>query len=220
MQSDYRHPPVSEGASNSGAARNRLPGLWAKRVRLRNLEVGDEAFLAVLDSDPMVMKFIHQGPQSYESALKWARFQIKQALAPSDWPRLWGKWVVQLRGTALALGWVEAFHFSTRNGDFPCVGYEFAPAYWGHGYATEAVATVVDYLFRQRKEKIVLAFARPGNLPSTRLLERVGFTKTAKRVLDGGRNWCALYRIRRGEWLRLERLGHRRSLGRILDSKQ
>jgi RimJ/RimL family protein N-acetyltransferase len=200
VQSDYKHPAVPKGAASSGAARTRLPGLWAERVRLRNLEVGDEAFLAGLDSDPVVMKYIHEGPQSYEGALEWARFQIRQALAPSAWPRLWGKWVVQLRGTTLPLGWVEVFHLPITNGDFPGVGYEFAPAYWGHGYATEAVATVVDYLLRQRKEKLVLAYARPENLPSTRLLERVGFIKAAKQVLDGGRNWCALYKISRSEW--------------------
>jgi hypothetical protein len=99
------------------------------------------------------MKFIHDGPQSYESALRWARFQIRQALQPSAWPRLWGKWVVQLRTTPVALGWVEVFHFSTKKGDVTGVGYEFAPRYWGYGYATEAVSIVVDYSFDNEERR-------------------------------------------------------------------
>jgi ribosomal-protein-alanine N-acetyltransferase len=178
----------------------KLPGLWAARVRLRSLQVGDTRFLAMLDSDPLVMRFIHRGALSYDASVSWAELQIENATKYQPWPRRWGKWIVQIRRSHVPIGWVEVSHLSTKLGDFPCVGYQFAPAFWGCGYGTEAVFTVVDYLFRQRKERFVFAYARPENLASTRVLEKVGFTKLARKIKDDGRNWCAVYEVRRTGW--------------------
>lgn len=62
------------------------------------------------------------------------------------------------------------------------VGYIIAPGHWGHGYATEALQAVVDYLWTL-KVKGCIAYVRPGNVASCRVLQRVGFA-SAGMVLD------------------------------------
>ncbi len=55
------------------------------------------------------------------------------------------------------------------------VGYTLAPEHQGHGYATEAVRAVVDWLFRIGRVHRIAATIDPRNLASARVLERCGF---------------------------------------------
>jgi RimJ/RimL family protein N-acetyltransferase len=55
------------------------------------------------------------------------------------------------------------------------IGYTFAPANQGRGYAVEAVRAVVDWLFTVRKVHRVAATIDPENVASARVLERNGF---------------------------------------------
>lgn len=174
---------------------SKLPGLWAKRVRLRNLRAGDEEFLAKLDSNPEVMRYIHAGALDFGQALRWGQMQVESATEKRSWPRRWGKWIVQTRQNAQVVGWVELSKFSTSHGDYLCVGYQFAPEFWNAGYATEAVRTAVRYALRWLKYRYVYAYAQPANLASVRVLEKVGFEKTKRTIRDDGRNNCAVFRV-------------------------
>lgn len=64
------------------------------------------------------------------------------------------------------------------------VGYVMNPDRWGHGYATEAVLTLLADLFEQRAAHRVLARCDPRNERSWRLLERAGLRREA-HVLQG-----------------------------------
>lgn len=55
--------------------------------------------------------------------------------------------MVELPNPATRIGWVEVSREVVRDEEFRCIGYEFAPAFWGNGYAPEAVCAVVAYLF-------------------------------------------------------------------------
>ncbi len=57
------------------------------------------------------------------------------------------------------------------------IGYEFDPAYWGHGYATEAVRALVDFGFSQRGLHRMCTFCIADNEPSWRLMERIGMRR-------------------------------------------
>jgi RimJ/RimL family protein N-acetyltransferase len=54
------------------------------------------------------------------------------------------------------------------------VGYIFAPAHGGQGYATEAVRALLDLAFGELGARRVVARVDDRNLPSRRLLERLG----------------------------------------------
>ncbi len=55
------------------------------------------------------------------------------------------------------------------------VGYTFEPDQWGHGYATEALTALVDYLFDDLGVTRVWGALDPANPRSARLLEQTGF---------------------------------------------
>lgn len=57
------------------------------------------------------------------------------------------------------------------------VGYFFAPAAWGNGYATAAVERVVDYAFDELRLHRVYARVFAFNEGSARVLEKVGFER-------------------------------------------
>jgi ribosomal-protein-alanine N-acetyltransferase len=173
----------------------RFPELETIRLHLRGLRSGDEGFLASLDSDPAVMAHIHQGALPYDKALDWARVQIE--LAAYHWH--WGKWMVELRGTATPIGWVELGKLSGPDRDDLQVGYELAPAYWGQGYATEAVDRLLEYAFETVDLDRVAAIARPVNTASVRVLDKLGFRRVGRRQ-DEGRVWCDEYRLTAEEW--------------------
>jgi ribosomal-protein-alanine N-acetyltransferase len=69
------------------------------------------------------------------------------------------------------------FHNIQRNIYDSCeIGYKFSTAYQHQGYASEAIEKVLEVIFCDLKLHRVMAMALPDNYPSTRLLERLGFT--------------------------------------------
>lgn len=173
----------------------RFPEFKTPRLRLRVLRPGDEGFLASLDSDPSVMKHIHQGVLSYEEALRHSRIQVEAAA----FGRYWGKWLVESRDDATALGWVGMSKLNGLDRDDLQVGYEFAPAHWGRGYATEAGTRVLEYAFEALGLDRVAAIARPENVASVRVLDKLGFRQVGRRR-DDGLVWCNEYRLTAQEW--------------------
>ncbi|MDP2309221.1 MAG: GNAT family N-acetyltransferase [Pseudomonadota bacterium] len=61
------------------------------------------------------------------------------------------------------------------------VGYLFAPAVWGRGYATEAVGALVRHLLDAGVTQL-RALVTAGNEPSCRVLERLGFERAGVLV--------------------------------------
>lgn len=67
-----------------------------------------------------------------------------------------------------------ALHLS-RKGRSAEVGYTLASAHWGNGYAAEAVAALVEYLFEDLGVTRVSAMLHPDNVGSAQVVERTGF---------------------------------------------
>jgi RimJ/RimL family protein N-acetyltransferase len=62
------------------------------------------------------------------------------------------------------------------------VGYIFAPAYGGKGYATETVRALLDLAFGELGARRVVARVDERNTPSRRLLERLGVRQEAHLI--------------------------------------
>lgn len=88
--------------------------------------------------------------------------------------------------------------------NLPEVGFLLHPGFWGMGLAHEAMAAVVDHLFRWHGPEHLTAEADPRNAGSLRLLARLGFREThrAERTLLWGEEWCdSVYlALPRGDW--------------------
>jgi len=169
------------------------------RLRLRVLQPDDEEFLAALDSDPVVMQYIHSGPLSQKEAVQWAQIQIE--MAPHRWHLR--KWIVELRDCRTRIGWMELAKFrgvfdpaENNLSDDVSLGFELARSYWNQGFAVEAAQPVLTYAFHTLDLSRVVAFVHPDNTRSARVLEKLGFQQHATgRHRDEGGNDCRLYAL-------------------------
>ena len=59
------------------------------------------------------------------------------------------------------------------------IGWAFAEAFWGQGYAAEAAGAALDYAFDTLGEDAVWAQTSTSNAASTKLMERLGFIRRA-----------------------------------------
>jgi len=60
----------------------------------------------------------------------------------------------------------------------PCVeiGWRIAAPYWGKGLATEGSREVIRYAFEWLRLENLVSFTVPENVPSRRLMEKLGMT--------------------------------------------
>jgi ribosomal-protein-alanine N-acetyltransferase len=86
----------------------------------------------------------------------------------------------------------------------PELGYWLVPEVHGEGYGTEAVALVVEYVFRSYDTPAIGAGAFAFNDASQGLLESLGFTKEGRRrkymFIDGEHRDMVQYGLLRSGW--------------------
>lgn len=90
---------------------------------------------------------------------------------PTGRDEVWLNFAVLLDGRVI--GRIEA----TLHSGVAEIAYVFGPAWWGHGYATEATWWLVQHL-AERGVAVVWAAVAPDNGASVRLLGRLGFVPT------------------------------------------
>jgi ribosomal-protein-alanine N-acetyltransferase len=87
----------------------------------------------------------------------------------------YGPWTVITRADGRIIGWGGLYTDPFDPGWGAEVGYFLHRDAWGLGYATELVAASLDLADRAFMLPEVLAFARPENAASRRVLEKAGF---------------------------------------------
>ena len=78
------------------------------------------------------------------------------------------------------------------------VGYSFAKAHWGRGYATEMAAAWLRYGFEQAGLARIVAVAVPENMASRHVMEKLGMKYEKNAPHYGGD--CVFYGITRQEF--------------------
>jgi len=98
--------------------------------------------------------------------------------------------------------------------DGPELGYWLGVAYWGRGFATEAVRALIDYAFDDLEHDTLISGARVNNPASRRVLEKCGFQWTGVRLSRiRAINSAApidRFRLDRGLWASLKSWGAKR----------
>lgn len=99
---------------------------------------------------------------------------------------------------------IGTVHVSDADWRRPELGYWIAPEVHGQGYGQEAVALVVDYVFRTYAHPAVGAVAYDFNDASRGLLESLGFSEEGRvrrdRFIDGEYVDRIQYGLLREEW--------------------
>jgi RimJ/RimL family protein N-acetyltransferase len=151
------------------------------RLLLRRWRVGDAAPFAALNADPAVMRFIGRGHvlgRGLSDDLI-ARFE-------REWDeRGFGLWAVTPRDDdRMLLGFCGLTVPMFLPEVLPAVeiGWRFARAAWGHGYATEAARAALAFAFEEHGMREVIAIVDPENLRSLRVAEKLGMTARPDRI--------------------------------------
>lgn len=87
---------------------------------------------------------------------------------------------VHLLESGKMIGYV-CFH---RNGDIFDLGYCFHSAYHANGYAYESTSAVIEYFAKERGAANFTAETALDNVPSRRLLEKLGFVHTSTETIS------------------------------------
>lgn len=78
------------------------------------------------------------------------------------------------------------------------VGYHFAPAYWGAGYATECTIAVLTYGFNELNLDHIVAVAQPDNAASIRVMQKSGMQFARDTTYKG--TPVVMYNVRADDW--------------------
>ncbi|CAL9483257.1 GNAT family N-acetyltransferase [Streptomyces sp. enrichment culture] len=74
------------------------------------------------------------------------------------------------------------------------LGYLFLPEAWGHGYAAEACAAVLDWFADALPGEPVVLATQTANVRSVRLAAKLGFTEVERFEAYGAEQWFGLWR--------------------------
>ncbi len=130
--------------------------------------------------------------------------RLLSAALPTDWPQAdlldvlplqaaaahgeehFGVWVIIERESKTVVGDIGFIGPPGEDGAVE-IGYSIIPDRRGRGYATEAARVLVDWALREPGVGSVVAGCEKENLPSIRVLERIGFVLTSES--DGQLRW-------------------------------
>jgi RimJ/RimL family protein N-acetyltransferase len=141
------------------------------RLVLRSFTADDVDALLVFHSDPDAVRYVPYPPRDRASVAA----VLQRKMASTGW-RQEGDLVelaVTLAEDGSLIGDVLLALRSVEHETVE-VGYIFAPAYGGQGYATEAVRALLDLAFGELGARRVVARVDERNTASRRLLERLG----------------------------------------------
>lgn len=169
-----------------------------ERLLLRKLEKEDAAAFYAYRSDQAVQEYQSFQPKSAEETLTFLSGTADFVNLINTWFQL----AVCLKGSNELIGDI-GMHF-TQDVLQSEIGYTIAPQYQRQGYAEEGVKAVMAYLFQDLGKHRIFASVDPLNLPSVRLLEKLGFRKEAHFIksyrLANGWGDDAIYAMLEKEW--------------------
>ncbi|HEX2525196.1 MAG TPA: GNAT family N-acetyltransferase [Geminicoccus sp.] len=144
--------------------------LRTKRLVMRPWREADRRGFRMLNADPEVMRYFPR-PLSAERS-----DSIMEAWQDHIDRHGWGFWAVEQASDGAFVGAV-----GIANATFPApftpaveIGWRLSRAYWHKGYAQEAASEAMRYGFDELQVDEIVAFTLPTNLPSRRVMERLG----------------------------------------------
>lgn len=167
------------------------------RLLIRPWHHREAARLLDLQSRIEVMKWLGDGPPVLMRTLDEAHTKINRYAELSDDPPL-GIWAVERVEDGVVLGTVLLVTLPNAVDGEVEIGWHLHPDSWGHGYATEAAAAVLDHGFAGGLREII-AVSHLGNDPSQAVMRRLGMTDrgTVEKWYEGE---SSCFTITREQW--------------------
>ncbi len=139
------------------------------RLFLRPMNEGDVDAIFALRSDAEIMRFIRQPQTSRADVAGWVR------LVSSLWTtEKIGLCAVSDKSSNQLIGWCGLWRLQ-ETGETE-VGYAIAKSFQRKGLASEAAKRCLEYGFDELYFDKIVAVARPENVASCRVMEKIGMT--------------------------------------------
>jgi len=149
-----------------------------ERLILRQFTIADAALILQLNSDPEVLKYLHE-PALYN--ITDAENIIENIILP-QYERNLGRWAVLLKPGNIFLGWCGLkYRPELQETD---LGYRFLRNTWGNGYATEAAVSTLHYGFNTLELDTITGRAHIENAASIKVLEKTGMEFIREETVD------------------------------------
>jgi RimJ/RimL family protein N-acetyltransferase len=183
----------------SGRGADPATVLETQRLILRPWCAADREPFARLNADPRVMQFM-PGFLTREESDRYA-----DKIAAHFKEHGFGLFAAELRSEECFVGFVGLSVPDFQAPFTPCVeiGWRIAAEHWNQGLATEGARAVLAYAFGALGLKEIVSFTVPANVPSRRVMEKIGMTHRPEDDFDHPRlpedhplRRHVLYRIR------------------------
>ncbi|MET7277374.1 GNAT family N-acetyltransferase [Kribbella sp. NPDC005582] len=147
-----------------------MTDLTTDRLLLRQWRDSDREPFAALNADPAVMEHFPRLVTREESDA------LIDRAAASIADHGWGLWAVEVRETGEFIGFTGLSVPTFEAPFLPGVeiGWRLAKGAWGNGYATEAARAALDFGFGPAGLREILSFTATTNLPSQRVMQKIG----------------------------------------------
>ncbi|WP_426474402.1 GNAT family N-acetyltransferase [Chryseobacterium balustinum] len=152
--------------------------LETNRLLLREFDTSDAESFYELNLNPNVIKY------TGNSAFK----DIDEAKAflenYSDYQRNgFGRWAVVDKSTKMFFGWCGLKYDENLNETD--IGFRFFEHFWNQGFATESAKACINYGFEKLNLKTIIGRAMKENIPSIKVLEKIGLQYEKGFDFDG-----------------------------------
>jgi RimJ/RimL family protein N-acetyltransferase len=140
------------------------------RLILRTWLESDREPFRRMNGDPAVMEFYPKLLSPAESDEAYSRIQVHFKRHG------FGLYAAELRESGAFAGYIGLSAPSFEAHFMPCVeiGWRLDAAYWNRGLATEGARAVLRYGFEVLGLREIVSFTTPANLPSRRVMEKLG----------------------------------------------
>ncbi len=150
--------------------------LTTKRCVVREMAPEDVSALYEVYADESITKYTEPLFPEYEDELEYTRNYIDKVYSYFGF----GTWVIVNKEDGKIIGRAG---FNYREGyEEPELGYVIGKQYQNKGYATEVCEAILEYGYGELGFDRVSAFSHKDNIPSLRLLIRLGFEKVNEGV--------------------------------------
>ena len=148
------------------------------RLILSRFTEEDTSLILLLNSDPEVVKYVHEPTLETEEQ---ARNIIISIILPQYNNNL-GRWAMRTKANDEFIGWCGIKYRPEM--DEMDLGYRLKQAAWGKGFATEAAQHTLAYGFSTLNLQLITARAHIENTASQRVLEKIGMNFIAEGIVD------------------------------------
>ena len=156
---------------------NPFPILASERLQFRKLTATDAPEILALRGNPETMRFI---PRPLLTDIEGALAHIKSINDKIE-ENLDINWAITEKNSDKCIG-IMGFYRTQPEHFRSELGYMLLPEYWGKGYVTEAVTTLLNFAFNTLNFHSIEAVIDSRHKASERILQKNGFSKEAHFV--------------------------------------